>query len=400
LFSSLRQCKPNAPINKLYQPSKFRPLEDNFSYKEHSVQSLPDIYIATDISDPMVPSREEIATEIETPVKEPALPSTVLHHCKSAKSVQNLCELIKRTPEEIQVIEESTKYQAKNELWHNYRKGIITASNAHRVKTAMVGMQAGKSPNVSNLLSTLLGKSFKGNKATDYGNKFEPVALRKFEDDMKKCHVNAKAKESGLYLHSVGFLGASPDGIFYCDCCEKSLIEIKCPYTLAASNPRYDFEKTSFLKKVGDNIKLNQNHKYYTQVQVQMGVTNIHKTHFIVWSPISYLHEIIEFDPNFWDHLFQNICLFFENFLGPYCIQMSACPNEQGASAFSDLDKKCGLCLTSLQFEMNSSILCECECGCEKLYHWSCVHYDPTEYEDLDCKWYCPTCVRNCDIVF
>lgn len=32
LFSSLRECKPNTPINKLYQPSKFRPPENNFFF--------------------------------------------------------------------------------------------------------------------------------------------------------------------------------------------------------------------------------------------------------------------------------------------------------------------------------------------------------------------------------
>lgn len=158
---------------------------DFFFYKEHSVQSLPDMYTVTECSDPMVPSREEIATEMDNLPEEPSLPGTALQLSQNTDSLTNLIELVKRTPEEIRAIEESTKGQAKNVLWHDYRKGIITASNAHIVKTAMVSLKAGKTPNVSSLLKTLLEKSFKGNKATEYGNKFEPVALQKFEEDMK-----------------------------------------------------------------------------------------------------------------------------------------------------------------------------------------------------------------------
>lgn len=359
------------------------------------------MYTVTECSDPMVPSREEIATEMDNLPEEPSLPGTALQLSQNTDSLTNLIELVKRTPEEIRAIEESTKGQAKNVLWHDYRKGIITASNAHIVKTAMVSLKAGKTPNVSSLLKTLLEKSFKGNKATEYGNKFEPVALRKFEEDMKKCHVNTKVKESGLYLHCVGYVGASPDGVLSCDCCGKSLVEIKCPFTLAASNPNHDFEKTRFMKKWGEKITLNRNHKYYTQVQVQMGVTNIHKTHFIVWSPADYVHEVIEFDQMYWNTVFENISLFFEKFLGPHLIKMSAPPNEsEEAAAVSDFSIKCGHCLRSLEKEKDKGILCQCNCGCRKWYHWSCVYYDPTEYEDLDCQWYCPTCVRNCDIIF
>lgn len=80
---------------------------------------------------------------------------------------------------------------------------------------------------------------------------------------------------------------------------------------------------------------------------------------------------------------------------------MSAPPNEsEEAAAVSDFSIKCGHCLRSLEKEKDKGILCQCNCGCRKWYHWSCVYYDPTEYEDLDCQWYCPTCVRNCDIIF
>uniref|UniRef100_K1Q1Q5 Plexin-B2 n=1 Tax=Magallana gigas TaxID=29159 RepID=K1Q1Q5_MAGGI len=78
---------------------------------------------------------------------------------------------------------------------------------------------------------------------------------------------------------------------------------------------------------------------------------------------------------------------------GPHLIKMSAPPNEsEEAAAVSDFSIKCGHCLRSLEKEKDKGILCQCNCGCRKWYHWSCVYYDPTEYEDLDCQWYCPTC--------
>lgn len=73
------------------------------------------------------------------------------------------------------------------------------------------------------------------------------------------------------------------------------LQKLNISFTLAASNPNHDFEKTLFLLKWGEKITLNRNHKYNPQVQVQMGVTNIDKTYFVVWSPADYVHGVIEF---------------------------------------------------------------------------------------------------------
>lgn len=36
-----------------------------FTFQEHSVQSFPDMYTMTEFSDPMVSTREEIATEMD-----------------------------------------------------------------------------------------------------------------------------------------------------------------------------------------------------------------------------------------------------------------------------------------------------------------------------------------------
>lgn len=71
------------------------------------------MYTVTECSDPMVPSREEIATEMDNLPEEPSLPGTALQLSQNTDSLTNLIELVKRTPKEIRAIEESTKGQAK-----------------------------------------------------------------------------------------------------------------------------------------------------------------------------------------------------------------------------------------------------------------------------------------------
>ena len=44
-------------------------------------------------------------------------------------------------------------------------------------------------------------------------------------------HQSCRTKKCGLYLSTqFPFLGASPDAIVSCSCCDTSVVEIKCPY--------------------------------------------------------------------------------------------------------------------------------------------------------------------------
>ena len=49
---------------------------------------------------------------------------------------------------------------------------------------------------------------------------------------MKKKHLNFDIKNEGLFLDPLHhFLGATPDGLISCNCCENEMVEIKCPYS-------------------------------------------------------------------------------------------------------------------------------------------------------------------------
>ena len=93
---------------------------------------------------------------------------------------------------------------------------------------------------------------------------------------------------SGLYLHTSGILGASPDAI-----ADDFLVEIKCPYTHRESrdlkesytmrqqpSKRYlvNFDKTQ-MKWI-----LNTAHPYYHQIQGQLYFPKKELRYFFIWT--------------------------------------------------------------------------------------------------------------------
>ena len=50
---------------------------------------------------------------------------------------------------------------------------------------------------------------------------------------MKKKHKNLVISECGLFLGKTNcFIGASPDRLMICDCCEDVCVEIKCDLSI------------------------------------------------------------------------------------------------------------------------------------------------------------------------
>lgn len=88
----------------------------------------------------------------------------------------------------------------------------------------------------------------------------------------------------GLFLHTSGLLGASPDGI-----CDQFSLEIKCPYKFRNGNLKevlkpaekyivhYCTESNSFI--------LNKAHDYYHQIQSQIHFTNCDFGVLYIWTP-------------------------------------------------------------------------------------------------------------------
>ncbi|KAH3883229.1 hypothetical protein DPMN_007183 [Dreissena polymorpha] len=101
------------------------------------------------------------------------------------------------------------------------------------------------------------------------------------------------------------------------------------------------------------------------------------------------------------------MCFFFEKFVMPYI-------TKSNADVISDRNKirnkvsaltckyhcgKCSkLCKEDVTCDSESSINCECMCGCSKWFRWVCVGYKPSKVgQDADePAWFCQDCCQLC----
>lgn len=160
--------------------------------------------------------------------------------------------------------------------WLEKRRGHITASQMAAV------CNANPYETRSSALKKKVGveKPFKGNVATEHGNKYEPVAIDLYEKRTKQ-----KCLEFGL-LESLNegedFLAGSPDGIT----ASGLLIEVKCPLYRKPSHeiPSY----------------------YRYQIQFLMHILHLQECDFIQYVPATMFTEEVfivtreKYNPYFW----------------------------------------------------------------------------------------------------
>ena len=79
------------------------------------------------------------------------------------------------------------------------------------------------------------------------------------------------------------FVGASPDRLMICDCCEDASVEIKFPLSINHEKPNE--KNVDYLYKSDSEIKLKTNHSFFTQRVLQMAVTNKKLCYFVAWKP-------------------------------------------------------------------------------------------------------------------
>lgn len=136
------------------------------------------------------------------------------------------------------------KIEQRTEQWYKTRMNMITASDW------AAALNKGKFKNKKDLILKKCGKGkvFKGNIYTEWGVKYEDVAIRLYE-----IRNGTTVYEFGILQHpKYDFLGASPDGITS----DGIMIEIKCP-----------FKRKLIIGKVPEN--------YMTQIQGQLEVCDL-----------------------------------------------------------------------------------------------------------------------------
>ncbi|XP_055636612.1 uncharacterized protein LOC129775655 [Toxorhynchites rutilus septentrionalis] len=137
-----------------------------------------------------------------------------------------------------------TVEQADTDLWHELRKGRITASRIHEASRCT--MTSGS------LTSKIMGLSSGFSFAMKRGTELEGHVFAVLQEEYPSL------KNTGLVLDpQFPWMGASPDGL-----ADDFVLEIKCPYTPKTYECYVDVKKLS--------------KKYFAQIQLQMHMT--HKT--------------------------------------------------------------------------------------------------------------------------
>ena len=121
--------------------------------------------------------------------------------------------------------------------------------------------------------------------AVMWGKQMEDTARTNYETEMKKIHMNFNVKAVGLTVRAdEPYLAASPDGVFSCDCCGTGLLEIKCPYKYREG---LEGSETDASFCLDGNYDLRPTHPYYSQIQLQMYVSQMDMCDFMVWTKTS-----------------------------------------------------------------------------------------------------------------
>ena len=150
-----------------------------------------------------------------------------------------------------------------------------------------------------------------------WGIRNESNAAQSFMKHEGQKHTNPKLIVCGLYIHKPQpYMGATPDNIFTCSCCENTCVEYKCPYSIRSEEISVAWNKTTHLELNGDGLKLKRSHNYYAQIQGQMAITGNRKTYFVVWTEKgSPFIELIDYDGEYWKKVRNSVMTFFKIYI-------------------------------------------------------------------------------------
>ena len=175
------------------------------------------------------------------------------------------------------------------------------------------------------------------------------------------------------------YIGASPDGIMYCKCHGKSILEVKCPYNIRYSFIKGDIDTCSFLSRDNREVAINKGHNYYTQVISQIQLSKSNQGYFIVWTTKDLFIEIVAKNEAFWEKISINLEIFFKRFVATRLLTINPL-------------KFCGTCqkvllekleISSKETNMRSICCNQCRiwyhCECEKVLE--IIDKDITAYQ-------------------
>ena len=120
-----------------------------------------------------------------------------------------------------------------------------------------------------------------GVKAVQWEIEMEATAIRQFEEQ-----TGHEVSSTGLWLHSSGILGASPDGFIQT---YNAVLEVKCPYSARNLTVAQTCKLKDFCLLHNDtdgSFELREKHRYMDQVQEQMYLTGRDTCFLVVYTTV------------------------------------------------------------------------------------------------------------------
>ncbi|XP_031333375.1 uncharacterized protein LOC116182925 [Photinus pyralis] len=195
-------------------------------------------------------------------------------YLSATNKVEFFANKLQVSSETIKTVSGNTIGQSQNENWLTYRTNRLTASNFGAVLAAVRRQSYPPS-----LFKRLTGfYNIGGVTAVQWGIAHESEALATFSNITKKS-----VTPTGLWLHSCGFLGASPDGLVD----DNAIVEVKCPYKFREKDIRKELEgdKSYIITLNESDIFVNSDHEYYDQIQGTLELTGRSVCFLVVWTP-------------------------------------------------------------------------------------------------------------------
>lgn len=258
---------------------------------------------------------ENFQQQVCQPLEDNVTPLSLTQAVEASRRLGNNAEETYRflqeyfTPLNCEIIETLTTKQTNSPKWMEYRVGLITASIAYSVYTRVKTLKTKMGPHdVSRLLKTVMRENPVQTAAMARGLQLEGIA-RKMYISMSK-HVNVKVEDSGLLIMKEHpCIGASPDGIVTCDCCNARILEIKCPLSL-------DRFKLREMVRDLQNPALKRTSTYFCQMQIQMGLAGVQSGHcFIFEDQDSHMLVDVPYDKEFFSDVVERLVFFFKEYV-------------------------------------------------------------------------------------
>jgi len=200
--------------------------------------------------------------------------------------------------------------QGQTDLWMKHRAGRLTASNVYKI------CHLKESTDPTNTVKLLMNYC-PMNK--DYlpaplqcGHMKEISAKNLYQKKMQGKHKHFSIAESGLVVcDDDSFIAASPDGICYCSCCGKKLIEVKSIFSKKNLQPSVAAADKLEENAVNKKPTLKENTSWYYQIQCQMAVTKVHKTDLVIYTNKGIMIIPVEFNLTRWENIYSKLKDFY-----------------------------------------------------------------------------------------